>query len=126
MSGLDGLRVEGTGNLFGDEGRGITSVEERLGPQTNGSLNEMFRRSQISFLSIYSLLIEKDICERQNVSFFDKSFIYFFLFFVEKTNLDHRTKSRESLCQQILFHKETADLHLKNLLRKGLLHIQAE
>ena len=26
-----GLRVEGTGNLFGDEGRGITSAEEGLG-----------------------------------------------------------------------------------------------
>ena len=31
LSGLDGLRVEGTGNLFGDEGRGITSVDEGLG-----------------------------------------------------------------------------------------------
>ena len=31
LSGLDGLRVEGTGNLFGDEGRGITSVEDGLG-----------------------------------------------------------------------------------------------
>ena len=31
VGGLDGLRVEGTGNLFGDEGRGITSVEEGLG-----------------------------------------------------------------------------------------------
>ena len=31
MSRLDGLRVEGTENLFGDEGRGITSVEEGLG-----------------------------------------------------------------------------------------------
>ena len=26
-----GLRVEGTGNLFGDEGRVITSAEEGLG-----------------------------------------------------------------------------------------------
>ena len=31
LSGLDGLREEGTGNLLGDEGRGITSVEEGLG-----------------------------------------------------------------------------------------------
>ena len=31
LSGLDGLRVEGTGDLFGDEGRGITSAEEGLG-----------------------------------------------------------------------------------------------
>ena len=31
LRGLDGLREEGTGNLFGDEGRGITSVEEGLG-----------------------------------------------------------------------------------------------
>ena len=30
LSGLDGLRVEGTGNLLGDEGSGITSVEEGL------------------------------------------------------------------------------------------------
>jgi len=28
---LDGLRVEGTGNLLGDVGRGITSFEEGLG-----------------------------------------------------------------------------------------------
>ena len=31
LRGLDGLRVEGMGNLLGDEGRGITSVEEGLG-----------------------------------------------------------------------------------------------
>ena len=31
LRGLDGLRVEGTGNFLGDEGRGITSVEEGLG-----------------------------------------------------------------------------------------------
>ena len=29
--GLDGLREEGTGNLLGDEGTRITSVEEGLG-----------------------------------------------------------------------------------------------
>ena len=29
--GLDGMREEGTENLLGDEGRGITSVEEGLG-----------------------------------------------------------------------------------------------
>ena len=28
---LDGLREEGTGNLLGDKGRGITSFEEGLG-----------------------------------------------------------------------------------------------
>jgi len=28
--GLDGIREKGTGNLVGDEGRGITSVEEGL------------------------------------------------------------------------------------------------
>ena len=27
LRGLDGLRVEGTGNLLGDVGRGITSFE---------------------------------------------------------------------------------------------------
>ena len=31
LRGLDGLREEVTGNLLGDEGRGITSVEEGLG-----------------------------------------------------------------------------------------------
>ena len=30
LSGLDCLRVEGTGNLFGDEGRGISSCEEGM------------------------------------------------------------------------------------------------
>ena len=30
LRGLDDLREEGTGNLLGDEGRGITSVEEGL------------------------------------------------------------------------------------------------
>ena len=31
LRGLGGLREEGMGNLLGDEGRGITSVEEGLG-----------------------------------------------------------------------------------------------
>ena len=31
LRGLDGLRVKGTGNLLGDKGRGITSIEEGLG-----------------------------------------------------------------------------------------------
>ena len=31
LRGLDGMRVEGTGNFFYVEGRGINSVEERLG-----------------------------------------------------------------------------------------------
>jgi hypothetical protein len=31
LRGLDGMREKGMGNLLGDEGRGITSVEEGLG-----------------------------------------------------------------------------------------------
>ena len=31
LRGHDDMREEGTGNLLGDEGRGITSVEEGLG-----------------------------------------------------------------------------------------------
>ena len=31
LRGLDGMREEGTGNLLGNEGRGITSVDEELG-----------------------------------------------------------------------------------------------
>ena len=35
LRGLDGLREEDTGNMLGDEGIGITSVEEGLG-EVNG------------------------------------------------------------------------------------------
>ena len=31
LRGLDGMREEGMGNLLGNEGRGITSVQEGLG-----------------------------------------------------------------------------------------------
>ena len=31
MKGLDGMREEGTGNLLGNKGRGVTSGEEELG-----------------------------------------------------------------------------------------------
>ena len=36
LRGLYDLREEGTGNLIGDEGRGITSVEEGLGEVSGG------------------------------------------------------------------------------------------
>ena len=71
------------------------SLDERH-IQTHGSLTETFRTSQMSFSTRREfLLIEKDICDRRNVSvklpcvafiqrslhFFGNSFLFLFLFF---------------------------------------------